>query len=202
VPGLYFIGTLMQSRDFKKTMSGFIHGFRHNIEAFDQMLACKYQGAAWRRSQTLALDARVLAETVMQRVSTAPGMFLQPGFLCDVITLSEDETIVTYYEDVPVDYAHEQHHGRSGHYYLVTLEYGQHEGYHDPFAMPRGLGVQEDFYLHPIIRRYKGASAAEKFVLPDDLDNDWRQDEHFQALHAYFEEHCAPCAVLASAGSA
>ena len=62
VKDLYFIGTLMQSRDFKKTMSGFIHGFRHNIEAFDQILACKYQGEHWRRATTLPLDAHVIAD--------------------------------------------------------------------------------------------------------------------------------------------
>jgi thioredoxin reductase len=32
IPGLFFAGTLMQRLDYKKKQSGFVHGFRHNIE--------------------------------------------------------------------------------------------------------------------------------------------------------------------------
>ncbi len=136
VKNLYFIGTLMSSRDFKTTMSTFIHGFRHNIEAFDQMLVRTYEGQPWRRATQLSLDADALADMVIRRVSTAPGLFLQPGFLCDVVTVADDDPEVTYYEDMPVDYAHDQDYGRHRHYYVITLEYGKTTGYHDPFAMP------------------------------------------------------------------
>jgi hypothetical protein len=40
VPDLYFTGTLMQSRGFHKSSSGFIHGFRYNITALHRMLEC------------------------------------------------------------------------------------------------------------------------------------------------------------------
>ena len=44
VPGLYFAGTLMQVRDFKKSTSGFIHGFRYGVRALHRMLERQYHG--------------------------------------------------------------------------------------------------------------------------------------------------------------
>ncbi|MDH3605016.1 MAG: NAD(P)-binding domain-containing protein, partial [Candidatus Tectomicrobia bacterium] len=187
VRDVYFIGTLMQSRDFKKTMSGFIHGFRHNIEAFHQMLQCKYEGQRWRRVDELPLEKSVIVNRILQRISTAPGLFLQPGFLCDVLVLPDDAGApVLYYQDMPRDYVQDHWYGQQHHYYVITLEYGDLAGHHDPFALPRGMGVSEDFYLHPIVRRYEADTLVDRFYLPDDLDNDWRQDEHAQALQDYF----------------
>ena len=47
VPDLYFAGTLMQVRDFKKSTSGFIHGFRYGVRALHRMLERKYHGVEW-----------------------------------------------------------------------------------------------------------------------------------------------------------
>jgi thioredoxin reductase len=43
VDGLFFAGTIMQSRDYKKTMSGFIHGFRHNVKCLAERIAGQLQ---------------------------------------------------------------------------------------------------------------------------------------------------------------
>ena len=42
VPHMFFAGTITQSRDYKKTSSGFIHGFRYNTRS----------SGCWRRSIT------------------------------------------------------------------------------------------------------------------------------------------------------
>ena len=56
----------------------------------------------------------------------------------------------------------------------------------DPFAMPRGVGVKEDYYIHPVVRRFELGVDTGKFFLPDDLDNDWREDpEHIDKLTAF-----------------
>jgi thioredoxin reductase len=193
VKDLYFIGTLMQSRDYRKTMSGFIHGFRHNIAAFDQMLQCTYEAQDWP-CQSLPRQGRAIADLVGQRISTAAGLFLQPGFLCDVLVVPEDETApALYYRDMPRDYVHDHWYGQQPHYYVITLEYGEGAGEHDPFALPRGIGVAEDFYLHPIVRRYAAQTLMERFYLPDHLDNDWRQAEHAEALQDYFDRQLSAC---------
>jgi thioredoxin reductase len=176
VPGMFFIGTLMQVRDFRKTMSGFIHGFRHNIQALDQMLERRDDGRHWRRLKTMPADPLALAQLVIERVSTAAAVMLQPGFLSDCAGLLPDGRI-EYLYDIPADYLYEHLGARYREYYLVTLEYREDElASHDPFALPRGVGVDEDYYIHPVVRRFVGDVMASKAFLRDDLDNDWRHD--------------------------
>lgn len=180
-PNMFFIGTLMQARDFRKTMSAFIHGFRHNILALDRMLERRDGGAWWRDSRVLG-DAEAVAERAIERFSTSAGMLLQPGFLADVVGIDSDGAI-RYAEDVPVTYAHEHLSPGFVRMLTLTLEYKEHDGSLDPFAMPRGLGVKEDFYLHPVILIFEGGELVERGFLPDDLDNDWRLDpEHLAKL--------------------
>ena len=47
VPDLYFAGTLMQVRDYKKSTGGFIHGFRYGVRSLHRMLEKKYCGQDW-----------------------------------------------------------------------------------------------------------------------------------------------------------
>ena len=199
VPELFFVGTLMQSRDSKKTMSAFIHGFRHNIEAFDQMLEAKDHGRPWRRTVEVPVEPSAVARLVQERVSTAAGLFLQPGFLCDVLVVPEDgRGPARYYEGMPRDYVHDHGYGREPHYYVITLEYGEHAHDHDPFAYPRGIGVSQDFYLHPIVRRYAGDTLVDRFWLSDDLDNDWRRPDSARALEESFTQQLAGAATRAT----
>jgi hypothetical protein len=129
---------------------------------------------------------------ILQRISTSPGLFLQPGFLCDVLVLPDDETAsALYYKDMPRDYVQDHWYGQQPHYYVITLEYHDRIGDHDPFALPRGIGVPEDFYLHPMVRRYAADTLVDRFYLPDDLDNDWRHEEHARALRDYFDRQLA-----------
>ena len=202
VPHLYFIGTLMQMRDRKKTMSSFIHGFRHNVVALDEIFERRYRDGDWRRVDEVARDAHALTEALIERVSTSSSVFLQPGFLGDLVVLPKDEGVVRIYRDMPVDYVHEHEATKleGSRYYVVTLEYGESEGYQDPFAMPRGVGVAEDFYLHPIVRCYEKGEEVDKFILPDDLDNDWRLDPvNFEKMKSWLEEELAPAAVAVAA---
>ncbi len=46
VPGLYVAGTLMQSRDFKKTQSAFIHGFRYNVKMLASVLERNHENVS------------------------------------------------------------------------------------------------------------------------------------------------------------
>jgi thioredoxin reductase len=176
VPGMFFGGTLMQMRDFRKTQSSFIHGFRHNLEALDQMLEARDGGGVWRKRIEVTADPAQLSAVVIERASTSAAMLLQPGFLGDCVGLRADGE-VEYLCDIPVDYVHERLAGRYDELLLVTLEYREHPaGAVDPLAMPRGLGVEEDFYIHPIVRQFRAGAEVDRTFLPDDLDNDWRNE--------------------------
>lgn len=176
-PSMYFIGTLMQMRDRKKTMSGFIHGFRHNILALDQILFDQY---SWESQEFKAFSPEKLVDEILERISTSSSLFLQPGFLVDLFQIAPGHGM-RYWRDVPKEYAAD--HGLLENCYMVSLEYRPVEDGVDPLALPRGTGVDEDFYLHPIIRHYLNGQEHDRYVLMDDLDNDWSlQPEHRERL--------------------
>ncbi|MGH1343754.1 MAG: NAD(P)-binding domain-containing protein [Nannocystales bacterium] len=177
VPNMFFIGTLMQSRDYRKTMSAFIHGFRHNIESLVSIVSRRDGKGPWVERERLpsALEEG-LASALIERMSTSAALMLQPGFLADVVVPAAEDIPGAFQllRDVPVDYVTERLLSEESELYMLTLEYGKSDEYMDPFAMPRGVGVAEDFYIHPIIRHYKSGELVDRFFLPDDLDNDWR----------------------------
>lgn len=182
VPNMFFVGTLMQSRDYRKTMSAFIHGFRHNIESLVSILDRRDGTGAWvDRERLPSTTDDDLACALIDRMSTSAALMLQPGFLADVVVPAADgeSSVFEHLPDVPVDYVTEKLLAEEPEVYMLTLEYGKSDEYMDPFAMPRGVGVAEDFYIHPIIRHYKAGELVDRFFLPDDLDNDWRGNEDY-----------------------
>ncbi|MBV1860897.1 MAG: NAD(P)-binding domain-containing protein [Nannocystaceae bacterium] len=180
VSNMFFAGTLMQSRDYRKTMSAFIHGFRHNIESLVSLLQRRDGGGPWVERQPLPPAGDGLAAGLIERMSTSAALLLQPGFLADVVVPSGGDGRFELMRDVPVDYVTEKLLPEHPELYMLTLEYGKSDEYMDPFAMPRGVGVAEDFYIHPIVRHYVGGEVFDRFFLPDDLDNDWRGNPKYQ----------------------
>lgn len=180
VPNMFFAGTLMQSRDYRKTMSAFIHGFRHNIESLVSILERRDGTGPWVDRIVLPPAGDGLASSLIERISTSAALLLQPGFLADVLIQTGDGTYECM-RDVPADYVTEKLTREHPSLLTVTLEYGMMDEYMDPFAMPRGVGVKEDFYIHPIVRRYEGGQEVDRFFLPDDLDNDWRGNPDYVA---------------------
>ncbi len=188
ISNMYIAGTLMAACDFHKTMSGFIHGFRHNIESLFNILEYKYHGTPWP-SDTFEATPQYVMEKVIDRTTTAPGMFLQPGFLCDVFVVSGENKLVHYYNDIRMDYVPDSHFSKNDHYYTVSLEYGHFTD--DPFSVERDPDPEkgaEAPYLHPIIRRYEFGILVNEHHIQDDLENAWYKDIYTQPALAYFEK--------------
>ena len=201
-PEMFFIGVLMQARDYRKTMSAFIHGFRHNIEALDMIVERRdHPDRGWRRAMPASRRSDALADLIMERLSTSAALLLQPGFLIDLLGLRHDGG-VDYLPSLPESFVHEHLASDYRRLLTISLEYKQHEGYMDPFAMPRGQGVEEDFYLHPIVRCFEDGALIARFFLPDDLDNDWRGDpEHGDRLQRFLEAHLGDPSTRPGTGS-
>ena len=172
VPGLFFAGTIMQSRDYKKTMSGFIHGFRHNVKCLAERIAGRVQTTPYPSTET-PLDPARLTASIINRVSTASGIFLQPGFLADIIHLDGDTPGRTY-QDVPIAWAALPEFVPYD-YLQVTLEYGDFGG--DALHVKRQhnvFGKEPDAFIHPVIRRIQDGKVVDQIHLADHLDADWR----------------------------
>jgi thioredoxin reductase len=171
VPGLYFAGTLTQSRDFKKHTSAFIHGFRYGIRALVHMLDQRYHGIEWPHR---TVPAEALADAVLARINRTSALFQQFGFLCDVFTPDG-----RYYEEMPLDYV------PFDDCFTVSLEYGAGHDAIDPFDVEAGRAWEadeshDDRYLHPVIRRRRGHEPVSTCRLPEDICNDWTDEKLYR----------------------
>jgi thioredoxin reductase len=200
VEGLFFAGTLMQQRDFKKKQSGFIHGFRHNIESLHHVLEERFHGVPWP-SRRIPATASALAAAVLARANRSPGLWQQTGFLCDVLVRSADGQSFQYYEDVVTAYVHDGPFSKNAEYHVFTLEFGLEIIYAspDPLAVERihkddVAGAPLSTGIHPIVRRYSyGQLVSEHHVL-EDIIPEWDEPaSHVAPLERHFA-HVQPAA--------
>lgn len=186
VPGLYFAGTIMQANDFKKTTSGFIHGFRYNVRALHRMLEKKYGGQNWP-AREIEPTPEGLLEATLERLNRSSALWQQFGYLHDVIVVDEGWDHAAYYEEMPLAYVQQSEIGESSHYYTVTLEFGKAEG--DPFSAVRPAEpakAEESVFLHPVIRRWCGRKLVSELHLVEDLFGEWKKQEVHEAPLRYF----------------
>jgi thioredoxin reductase len=189
IKDLYFAGNLMHSRDFRKTMSGFIHGFRYNVKALSQILECRNKDEAWP-SYEIPLNASDITDHVIRRINKSSAMFLQPAFFCDVLTISKKDGQARYYDDMPVDYALEKEFCEDHWYYTISLEYGDFHTPPDPFNIERDpdpVVAHLTAYLHPIIRRFSGMSLNREHHVPEDLENVYDADKYTEPMVEFFK---------------
>ncbi len=172
VKGLFFAGTIMQSCDYKKTMSGFIHGFRHNVKSLAELITARVQGTDYP-TVTTPLSEPELCDKIINRISTASGIFLQPGFMADVILLDGPQAGKTY-QDMPVSWTKNAPF-TTGSFLQVSLEYGDFGG--DSLHVKRQnnvFGKEPDAFIHPVIRLVADGKVVDQIHMADHLDADWR----------------------------
>ncbi len=187
VPGLYIAGTLMQACDYKKTMSGFIHGFRHNIASLVNVLEHKYYGAEFPHDR-VSLDAEAVLQLVIKQVNESPGIFLQPGFLCDVVVNDHEAGEARLYKDLRKDYVPKSWIAQEEDYFMVSLEYGHFLG--DPFSVERDPAPDkghEAAYLHPVIRRFNKGDLTAEYHINDDLESAWYKEIYVKPAREFFQ---------------
>lgn len=176
LPHVYYAGTLMQMRDHHKTMSNVLHGFRFNVKSLANILQERYEDHAWP-AHRLPRCAEAMADRVIDRVSTNAGLMHQPGFLSDVIVVTDDG--VDYYETLAVEYVYDSRFGKEPHFYVITMEYG--DTLDDLLAVNREPDPEKaynDFYLHPRIQHYSGNKRVDEHHMSESLENEWRLDKH------------------------
>jgi thioredoxin reductase len=196
VPDLYFAGTLMQVRDFKKSTTGFIHGFRYAVRALHRMLEEKYHGMPWPHIR-LTAEPSVLMDAVIQRVNRTSALWQQFGVLCDLIIAQENQA--DYYEEVPVDYVRETRLSAAANTFTITLEYGPDHDLVDPFDISVGRIAQTDAdraakgrYLHPVVRHYAHGVVVAEHHVTENLENEWISEAvHRGPLASFFARQLA-----------
>ena len=198
VPGLYFAGTLSQERDFKKSTSGFIHGFRYAVRALHKILELRYGDTPWPFAKLDGAPAAI-TEAIIARVNRSSALWQQFGFLADVVTVAGPDA--RYHDEVPVGYF--QHRGlrTADHHYehafVVTLEYGPEHDQVDPFDITVSRVAQDVVgqahdaaYLHPVVRHHRGGQVVATHHLAENLENRWDRPEVHVAPLAAFLDRC------------
>ncbi len=178
VKDLYFAGTLTQMRDYQKTMSNVVHGFRFNTHFLSQLLAYKYHNTAFPH-RDIRRDAVEMTRYILERFSESAALFLQPGFLCDLLVLPQSIQAVHCFTNVPLDYVYEKWLAVGGHFYTLSLEYGHYEG--SPRHLVRDPDPHQahnDIYLHPVVRHFIDAKQVAELHLPENLENSWLPGKH------------------------
>lgn len=191
-PGLYFAGTLMQQRDFKKSTGGFIHGFRYGVRALSRILDERHHDRPWPH-RPLEATPPALADVVVDRVNRSSALWQQFGVIGDLIVTPPGEP-ARHHEEVPVAYAHESQLTENGDYFTVTLEYGPDHDKVDPFDITVRRTAQNSVddafdaaYLHPVIRRFRGGELLGTHHMAENLENEWDHPEvHHAPLAEFF----------------
>ena len=199
VPDLYFAGTLMQQRDFKKSTNGFIHGFRYATRALHRILGARHLDTPWP-ARELEATPEAIADAVIARVNRSSGLWQQFAFLGDVVGVDGvggvDGDRAVYQEEVPLDYVVDGSLGTAAHRFVVDLEYGLDHDQADPFdvGVPRVLEndvehAMDSTYLHPVVRHYRDGVLAGTHHLAENLENEWNLPAvHRQPLIAFVRE--------------
>ncbi len=172
---LFYAGTITHSRDYRKTMSGFVHGFRHNVVCLAEFIDTRVTGRKYP-STALELDRSTVTKHIIDRISLSAGLFLQPGFLGDVIVLSGTDKGQVF-QEIPVDWAQTTADFADQEYLQITLEFGDFGA--NSFHVKRQhtiYGGAPDPFIHPVIRHYKNGEMQSMTHLTDHLDSDWRPE--------------------------
>ena len=173
VPGLYFAGTLTQSRDFKKYTSAFIHGFRYGIRALARMLDQKYHGIEWpHRTLPRGLARRRGArpdQPHVRRCSSSSASSVTWSRRTGGTTRRCRWTTCPFADC-----------------FTISLEYGAGHDAIDPFDVEAGRDweadkTHDDRYLHPVIRRRRDHQVVATLRLPEDICNDWTDEKVYRA---------------------
>jgi thioredoxin reductase len=168
VPGMFFIGNLMQVRDFRRASSPFIDGFRYNIRTLHHLLEERRHGCELP-SEQLSAEPQTLARAVLARASRTSALWAQFAYLCDAIVVDLACGRAQYLYELPVDHVQELLGPDTEHYYTLTFNWGVWDG--DVFSIDRHPdhdSADRGVFLHPILHRFsRGRVIAEHHVLED-----------------------------------
>ncbi|WP_422769577.1 NAD(P)-binding domain-containing protein [Plantactinospora sp. WMMC1484] len=193
VPDLYFAGTLTQQRDFKKSTSGFIHGFRYGVRALHRILNSRYHGAGWPATE-LEATPEAITDAIVARINRSSALWQQFGVLGDVVVVRGGTAY--HHEEVPVAYLAEGGLG-GGSALAVTLEYGADHDAVDPFdvSVPRvaendAHAAHRATYLHPVVRHFRDGQVVAVHHMAENLENEWNLPTVHQQPLAVFVKEC------------
>lgn len=190
VPRLFFAGAATQMRDFKKTNSAFIHGFRYNSRALARILEQRFEHKPLPSTSVPGTTEGVL-QALLETINRSSGLWQQFGFMGTAVVLgTARQEPATCYEELPVDFIHESGMAGAAPYFVVTLEFGKKKA-SDPFNHMRHPTVEqahESLFLHPVVRSFAGGRQLGEIHLLENLFGEWKDEKlHAAPLRAFVQ---------------
>ncbi|MDY7225836.1 NAD(P)-binding domain-containing protein [Hyalangium rubrum] len=188
VPNLFFAGAPTQMRDFKRTNSAFIHGFRYNSRALAWLLQNRYERTPLP-STAVPVTTEGLLGAMLETFNRSSALWQQFGFMGSALVLgSKRQEPATHYAELPVDFIHESGLAGAAPYFVATLEFGKAKAM-DPFHHPRHPTTQqahESLFLHPVVRAFSGGQEVGEHHLLENLFGEWKDEKlHIAPLRAF-----------------
>lgn len=215
VPNLYFIGGSMRVND-RDAASGFIHGFRFNIQALGSVIAERHYDQPLVPIFQCVLDPKCddtfepLTQFVIQMVSSTAALFELFNYGCSTITFQaipevDNTTALKYkaevWEVLPREYARQRWAGNSiwaGRVEIV-FQYGFHLfgeniATHHFTHLADKFHPERSVYVHPVFHAcHHGSEEASKFPDCSDKVEEWHLSENlltrWDTIH-WKEEGC------------
>jgi thioredoxin reductase len=193
IKNLYFAGNVTHSRDFKKTTSGFIHGFRYNSRALYHILNYKNYNIDFEY-EAMPQDADAITGVIIRKINLTSALWQQFGFFGDTVIVNKDSGMAKYLDGLPVDFINETLCRNEECYFIITLEYG-HSTTESTFS-PNVKRINkndyeradESLFLHPVVRRYsKGKLVSEQHLI-EDFRSLFDRQEHIIPLKRFLNK--------------
>lgn len=196
VPGLYFIGASMRVND-PDAASGFVHGFRCNIQALGHIIAEKYHKIPLDPVFTCEVttknpsDALVsLSEYLVKFVSTNTALFELFTYFGAVVTFEQSNVdgivVARVWPPFPRHYNAERWRSIPNRIEIV-FEYGFHcygngELPTHYFTLPADhFDSSRSAYIHPVFHAFRGGVEVDAFHMQESLISRWDVDDYIDA---------------------
>ena len=159
--GVFFVGASMLARD-RKSASGFIHGFRHNVESFFHIFRWQSRQASLQLAEFPYANENDLVQFCYylgRRLTRNVPLFQLHGFLALPVVLEEGRARV--FREVPFQWALEAPlFVKADCLVLVTLEFGiepypELRSSMDFVAAADATDTRCSYGLHPVLRTYE-----------------------------------------------
>ena len=192
VPNLYFAGSLMQARDYKKTQSAFVHGFRYNVRLLSRFLMAEYENTPLQHREVEPCP-RAIAQAMLDRINSNSGLWQQNGFLCDVVGINPEGS-PRYFEELSCEYVRDHWGCKEDNYFVLTMNFGLEKikNVANVFAIPRPnkddiSRAEESAALHPIIEHFRDGELVSVHHVMEDLRAEWTEPKHLEPLVTFIE---------------
>jgi len=164
VENMFYAGTLMHFRDYRRSAGSDIHGFRYTVRALFRYFEMTRHGKEWPSTE-MEMDAGAIAAEYVRRATTSSGLYQMHTELFDVVVLNHPvEGKATYYYEVPGSFCmpdHPQPMGLPANFKDPTYESLM---WHGKSRIVMGMKYRDDYQGFDTIRswlRYSAKSAAD-----------------------------------------